>query len=300
MSTLYESYGSGEEYGNKVWDCGGVHWVAQTFLTTSGHLVNRIRILVEWFGQGDVNDIYISLRAVDGDDKPTGDDLAVGHADGNSLTGTAEWFAVDLDSAITLADATTYAIVVRAPDSAYGVDIGLHAEGDGSLYPNGHAWYSLDSGSTGSWIDYSYPINDQDCYFEIWHITIPPTVATLDAANITYQGAELWGGLTHSADYPSNTCGFEYGKTPSFGSSVESGAYTKTTEFHAPITGLEQTMVYYFRAYATYNGTTVYGDMKYFVTNWTNPENQSGFVWIEGTKFHYLDAAGVEHAVAGV
>lgn len=124
-------------------------------------------------------------------------------------------------------------------------------------------------------------------------------IDTLDAANITYQAAELWGQLTWLEG--TWVCGFEYGKVITFGSESGTGVYAKTTEYHSPITSLEKNILYYFRAYGFREGHgTAYGEMKYFITNWTNPENQSGFVWIEGTKFHYLDAAGVEHAVEGV
>jgi len=126
-----------------------------------------------------------------------------------------------------------------------------------------------------------------------------PTVTTGDATNITYSGAELWGTITPTVTYPTCACGFQYGKTASYGSTAVSGTYTTSTYFGATITGLETNMVYYFRAYATYGEYTTYGNINYFTTNSATPSNQAGYVWIEGDKFHFSDASGVEHAVEG-
>lgn len=127
----------------------------------------------------------------------------------------------------------------------------------------------------------------------------PPTVTTGNATNITYNSAELWGTLTISADYASNACGFQYGKTPSYGSTATSGTYTTSTDFGATLTGLEPMMVYYFRAYATYDSTTVYGDINYFITNFSTPDSKAGYIWVGGTKFRYLDSSGAKHAILG-
>jgi len=123
------------------------------------------------------------------------------------------------------------------------------------------------------------------------------TVTTSDAANITYAGAELWGLL--SPDGQTCTCGFQYGKAVSLGSTLVSGVVTAATYFGATLTGLEQNMVYYFRAYATYGVTTVYGTITNFKTLALAPSSQAGYVWIESTRFHFFDSTGVHHSVEG-
>ena len=95
----------------------------------------------------------------------------------------------------------------------------------------------------------------------------PPIVVTQDAAPIGLTTATLNGTVT--AQNSSTTVTFQWGPTPSFGNVANATPGTVTgntpTAVHADLTGLTQTMMYYYRCVGVNAGGTTYGATLSFV-----------------------------------
>ena len=290
MATLFESFTEGTGYVA----VGYVYYKGQTFTPSQGHRITSVKLkLSQYSSPGKpIGTLTVDITATDADGLPTSV-LCSGTIDGDSLSAAPNyvWYEITLGAGYILNSGSKYAITARAPNAYPGNSYVYWQFASDGGYSNGNQIYSNDSGST--WYNGS-----GDSTFEDWGIALP-TVTTLDATNITYNSAELWGTLTQSTDYPSNACYFGYGKTIGMGSDISAGTFTKSTSFHATATSLEKNMVYYFYAYAQYDSNYATGSIKYFTTKWANPESQAGYVWIEGTKLHYFDSSGVEHAILG-
>ncbi|MBN2098922.1 MAG: PKD domain-containing protein [Dehalococcoidia bacterium] len=98
-------------------------------------------------------------------------------------------------------------------------------------------------------------------------MTMPPTVATVDAGNVATTSATLNGNLMSLGTAGSVTVSFEWG--------TASGSYTNATAdhvrtgagfFYADLSGLAPGVKYYYRAIADGDGEPVYGEEKSFTT----------------------------------
>ncbi|MBA7570878.1 hypothetical protein ES708_12634 [subsurface metagenome] len=119
---------------------------------------------------GSPGTVTVSIRATDGEGKPTGDDLCSGTTNGNTLP-TYEnpgWREITLGDGYNLDADTMYAIVVRAPNGSESNEIRWRDDASSPTYTGGTALYSGNSGST--WYLYGYI----DFMFEEWGE--PPTV----------------------------------------------------------------------------------------------------------------------------
>lgn len=125
-------------------------WKAQTFTTTQNYDITSVELKM-YRGNGETpGTITVSIKAVDGSYKPTGDDLAVGTTDGDTLpegSGAADWREITFSSSYALSKNTQYAIVMRAL-AAGGDDAGVKGNDYSSTYAGGQFWSSTDSGST--------------------------------------------------------------------------------------------------------------------------------------------------------
>ncbi|MBR5982860.1 MAG: InlB B-repeat-containing protein [Bacteroidales bacterium] len=92
-----------------------------------------------------------------------------------------------------------------------------------------------------------------------------PTVVTGNATNVTTTGATLNGEIINAGNDEIIARGFVYGTSPT-NLSYEEQCDLGTGSFSKDITGLTTDTTYYYRAYATNNIGTTYGDIKTFVT----------------------------------
>lgn len=137
-------------------------WYAQTFTTRAatdaGLLLSTVAVMaVKGIAFGNMR---ISIRAVDGSNKPTGSDLAYYDLDFSAIGGTSGYRGGTLTSPITLTASTVYAVVIRHTSTDGGA-VAIGTEGS-SADPNGVGWSSTDSGanwsSYGSDISISVPV----------------------------------------------------------------------------------------------------------------------------------------------
>ena len=149
MPTLKESYNSAPVIGGyAVYE--SLAQRAQVFQASGSYQLSQIKIQL-WTvdASGEVDNVIVDLKAVDGADKPTGAALSTGSVLRSTLTestpGTMITFTM---SAYNLVSGTKYAIVPRSPDTAWGWQV-LWAYGTTPAYTE-KGWGSSDGGSTWS------------------------------------------------------------------------------------------------------------------------------------------------------
>jgi len=121
----------------------GANRIAQTFTTHDAHLLTHIS--VKTYRVGTPGTIHLSIRATDGDGKPTGADLSTGSLNGNSITvnTVGEWYDVPMPP-VSLSAGTKYALVWYA-DSTYAY---WKRDLTSPAYSGGSQANSADSGGT--------------------------------------------------------------------------------------------------------------------------------------------------------
>ena len=92
-----------------------------------------------------------------------------------------------------------------------------------------------------------------------------PTVTTLAATNISQTSATLLAVIINPDNVPITATGFQW-KATNGGSYTPVAGTVTGSSFSADLTGLTANTAYTFRAFITYNGTTVYGDEMSFTT----------------------------------
>jgi len=112
---LYERYITNDDAGSRMW---GDLWLAQSFTIgntgdNEDHSITKLVLLL--YRLGSPGTVTVGIRAVDGEGKPTGPDLAIGTTNGNTLPTAApyEWREITLTPYALLAN-TQYQIVGRA------------------------------------------------------------------------------------------------------------------------------------------------------------------------------------------
>jgi hypothetical protein len=92
-------------------------WYGQTFIANGNYILTSLDIKVSRIGTPGT--VIVSIRTVDIDGKPTGDDLCFGTFNGNLLTENiiGEWININFGTGINLINGVKYAIVVRAPEA---------------------------------------------------------------------------------------------------------------------------------------------------------------------------------------
>ncbi len=135
---------------------GDTDWEAQTFTVGINSAEEKIAIgSIKLFlaTEASVGTVTLSIKAVDGNSKPTGADLSSGTVSILSAIGFTE-FTFDM-SAFTLEENIEYAMVIRAVDASALDDLAIQSN-VGNTFPGGQPWISNDSGSswdsvTGDW-----------------------------------------------------------------------------------------------------------------------------------------------------
>lgn len=142
------------------------HWLAQTFTVgASGpnvsHFVQQCDFyMTRWESPGD---IVLSIRNVDGEGKPTGNDLTSGTMNGNAVPYYPDYklFECYIEELI-LEPSTKYAMVLRAPNGTVYKIFYVGNRSATSNYPGGQLFTSANRGSSWS------PVGSADLLFNEW------------------------------------------------------------------------------------------------------------------------------------
>ena len=185
MAILHDYYNTGDN-GNQNGGFNSSTWVSQTFTPTATYHISSVKLKL--YKTNNLGTITVSVRAVDGSNKPTGSDLASGTTDGSTLTTdtAGEWREITFSSNYKLYNGTRYAIVIRgtetAPDSGM-----LRTDNSSPTYTNGEILQSINSG--GAWT--AYP--GVDGMFECWgSVSGMPTDTTYSKKLVAFGNDEMW------------------------------------------------------------------------------------------------------------
>ena len=145
-SGLQETFELSDGTGASIY---GTTWGMQSWTTTSAYTISAVGLYCYKFGSP--GNITVSIRAVDGNGKPTGGDLCrVTVADSViSAFPTRAWYTFTFSSSYALSNATQYAIVFRATSGSGFHYFGPFGYGS-SGYAGGGLATSPDSGSSWS------------------------------------------------------------------------------------------------------------------------------------------------------
>jgi hypothetical protein len=164
--TLYEYYDGATDSSSGV---TGSIWFAQTFtIGTVGTNVNHTitSVSLSLLRYGSPGTLRVGIYATDGNGKPTGEELAYGTTNGNTLpTALAEERNI-LISSYELLASTKYAIVCSAADADMLNIVYWRADGSSPTYTGGSYAVSLNGGS--SWTVYT----STDHFFKEYGISI--------------------------------------------------------------------------------------------------------------------------------
>jgi hypothetical protein len=156
--TKYEYFDTGTTGAYGLY---GSTWFAQTRTTgTDGsniaHTVSQIAIF--GYRVGSPGTVTVSIRNVDANGQPTGNDLCSGTLNGNSWATSSTWYNFTMSpSTVVLNSNQKYAYIIRATNGDSNDYICIRAK-DPNGYSGGTLFRSKNSGS--SWSDYS-----SDAYF---------------------------------------------------------------------------------------------------------------------------------------
>ncbi len=171
MATKFEYYDSGDDSQGGFY---GASWQSQTFTTIDGFTITSVKLLVARIGASGT--LTISIKEVDVNDKPTGDDLCSKAIDSTGLTtdiDVGEWYEFVFTVPYLLSDTTRYAIVARCTGADVDNRCYWRFDSSSPTYTNGENLYSTNSG--GSWTALSI----YDRLFETWGNPILPGVPTI-------------------------------------------------------------------------------------------------------------------------
>jgi len=175
MATLYEKYIINED--NQVGSAGDGWRNAQTFTPAIAHTITSVKLKLYRSGSPGVGSIAIT--AVDGSGHPTGDNLASGAFDWDTLTLDVggEWYEISFGAGVNLDASTKYAIILRTPNSEEGVSgVAWRVDASSPTYAGGNVEQSY--GDEESW-----GAADYDAMFEDWGEPIAPPSPNLTSRN---------------------------------------------------------------------------------------------------------------------
>lgn len=196
-------------------EVGGATWKSQTFTvgTTGSNIAYTIANVSMFLGNrlGTPGTCVVGIRAVDGANKPTGNDLANGTFNCNNVqvgAGTRDWINFTMTTPFTVTTSTKYAIVLRAVGGTPGVNSVSAFGTSTSTYTGGTRVSSTDSGAT-------WTVNaGDDLNFIIFGTTGDPInftigvgqVTTTVSANGTTPYSEIITGLQTSINTYLSSC----------------------------------------------------------------------------------------------
>lgn len=158
--TKWENYTTGDDSSAQAF---GSNRFAQTFTPTSTHTVRFVKLKL--FRQGTPGYLWVSIKPVNDEGHPYGEDWTTGYLDGGTLTTDTDgaWYTLDFSQEINLAGNATYAIVVRLLGGNETNFVGWRYDATGT-YAGGNYEASTNGGET--WTAQS----DSDFMFEVWGV----------------------------------------------------------------------------------------------------------------------------------
>jgi len=166
MADRFEYYITGEDGAAGFY---ATKWKAQTFTTLAvGFTISSVKLLV--YKIGAPGTVTISIKAVDGNNKPTDADLASITDDPTSYTTSTAgaWVEYTFSIPYALSASTRYAIVMRTASGDLDNRVMPKADISSPTYANGESLLSSDSGS--NWT----AVSSVDILFETWGDPILP------------------------------------------------------------------------------------------------------------------------------
>ena len=145
-------------YSNNTF--GLAQWFGQTFTPLEDYTVGKV---VAYLSKGaTIGILTAAIRATDGEGKPTGEDLAIGTTDGDTLLDftTFEWREIEL-TPYELKQGIKYALILRAPEASKTSACYWKCTQYDTAYPRGQFTYSTNSGS-------SWTLLTIDSNFQVW------------------------------------------------------------------------------------------------------------------------------------
>ena len=184
-ATLYENYNEGDVAGSCI---HGTDWRGQTFTPATAHQITSVKLKLARVGLPGT--LTVSIRATDGEGKPTGGDLCSGTIDGDTLTtdGAGEWREITFSPGYELTASTKYAIVSRTLTGDGSNYVSWRADSTSPTYTDGSNTASVNSGST--WILFT----TTDMMFEEWGLGV--TWTTTEWQNTLETDATYYEDLT--------------------------------------------------------------------------------------------------------
>lgn len=118
MATKYEYYDTGADGADNI---SLAHVAGQTFTPLIAHRITIIKLLLSRWVGGSPGTVSFGITEVDGEGKPTGDDLCSGTTDGNTLPEdpASEWRAITLGAGAILYLPARFGIVCENPEGSY-------------------------------------------------------------------------------------------------------------------------------------------------------------------------------------
>jgi len=144
--TLYEHYTGSANSAN--W-CNG-NWSWQSFTVgESGENENFTITSSEIFAKkvGTPGTCYASIRAVDGEGKPSGSDLSTGSFNGNDFETTSTWENIPMSN-YELSASTKYALIIKGSTGDENNRLDWMKDDTSPTYVSGSAGYTANSGSS--------------------------------------------------------------------------------------------------------------------------------------------------------
>jgi len=142
---------------------GGGVYKAQTFTPASTHVIAGVKLYLARTVNMYPGFIRVGIRAT-ASGFPTGDDLAIGTIDGNTLSTTKAWVTIPIHGSLSLTSGTVYALVVRTSSNATQTSLIWRADATSPTYTGGQYYTSSDAGA--NWTT----IATRDFLFEEWAV----------------------------------------------------------------------------------------------------------------------------------
>jgi len=161
---ILQEYYEGDYTGSIKYYAAG--WGAQTFTPLVSHDCHKVALMMARGGSHAVYTVTCSIRNTDGAGKPTGGNLVSKVVPFNDIPPAYDWVEFEWDTPISLAEGTTYALVLYMTGGTTSNYIVWRYK-DADPYPRGRNWRSSDSGSSWYW----NPTLDH--LFKEWGYTAP-------------------------------------------------------------------------------------------------------------------------------
>ncbi|KKN17998.1 hypothetical protein LCGC14_0960240 [marine sediment metagenome] len=164
-------------------------WAGQSFTPQSDYNINEVKLYGRRSGSPGV--MTVTIKQADGDGKPTGNVLASGTIDVDTIDTNNEWISISLGEGAGLSGSQQYVLYCNIPTASSGNVFTWRGDSSSPTYAGGNFIHSSDGGS--SWT----LATNIDLMFETWgtgldYVELSATIAATSAlAAILSVGAEV-------------------------------------------------------------------------------------------------------------